>query len=794
MNIIVKPTPLQEEPKQAIVLPETFLSCYEILNIDALRCGVRLYKVRRANGAQTHAERGDAKQVIWNLRTAHKDLCRGYGFVVDLDEETIAVPSDWRLPSGARTKDHIVTLDTEFATDPANGHHCKIIMGILREGIKRHFKDNRSDDLGEWWQDYDSFCQMPDFRIDSDFHFCRKFGAAAKLLVGDRWVIQTLITTATVDGRTFADYFHNGDVAALVDMIELKQANRLNRKNEPTAVRALRDESREFLTKATVLELDAPNLLNGIASLSRHEQAQKAAGTIGCHGFKGASMDVPLHQLRLILDSQITQSDHSETILDPKDRNHLAELLRDFLNGTSIGGRTLSLSKSPVDVASLPNEVVSLPSLRVKDEGKKERVIPSPNSNSKEALRNRGRQRAESLKRFGYLQGRPINPLLAAHKRFGECRAERMAKDFNQLMASAGIGFQFDWALYDCVEDLNRLVTKKRYDSILAVLPEGWRRAHGDDSTHEKIKRRIDVPSQCIQYDHTLPEAWVNRASDELAKQDYKLARRIQQRYELCLWNLLAKLNWIPFAPLDAFNYNVHIGLDVGGRHNNRAMACLGYGFSSPKDGLFFRPEEIPIDVQQAEPIPTQCLTRGLLQLIEHVHSELKALGINPDLNRLLLFRDGPLLGDSDEWNEMDALRDVLKELRRRGWINDHAVWTAVEIMKSAEGWRIMDAGEGVTNPIVGQCVFPFDDQSTGLVCTTGAPYLTQGTACPLKVRIMDIAGKFNRDDVLRDLVWEADMCFTKPDIGMRLPWVLHVSDVGALQLARSYRITGITL
>jgi len=47
---------------------------------------------------------------------------------------------------------------------------------------------------------------------------------------------------------------------------------------------------------------------------------------------------------------------------------------------------------------------------------------------------------------------------------------------------------------------------------------------------------------------------------------------------------------------------------------------------------------------------------------------------------------------------------------------------------------------------------------------------------------------------VVRDLVWEADMCFTKPDIGMSLPWVLHVSDVGALQSARSYRITGITL
>ena len=58
---------------------------------------------------------------------------------------------------------------------------------------------------------------------------------------------------------------------------------------------------------------------------------------------------------------------------------------------------------------------------------------------------------------------------------------------------------------------------------------------------------------------------------------------------------------------------------------------------------------------------------------------------------------------------------------------------------------------------------------------------------------IIDIYGSSARERVLRDLIWQADMCFTKPDTGMRLPWVLHVADAGALQLARSYRISGIT-
>jgi hypothetical protein len=459
-----------------------------------------------------------------------------------------------------------------------------------------------------------------------------------------------------------------------------------------------------------------------------------------------------------------------------------------------VHGVKLSLSDNPVDASSLPNEIVNLPALRVRDEGTTERTVPSPKSVTRDALKQRGKQRTEALKRFGYLQGRPINPLLAWPKRLGEDGAKRMAADLNDIMKHAGIDFRFRWTTYDTAIDLGRQVSQNGFDSILAVLPEGSRKPHRDDSTHEMIKQRIDVPSQCIQYDHTLPTLWVSRPQHEMLKQDSKLAWRIKQRYELCLWNLLAKLHWIPFAPVDPFNYNVHIGLDVGGRHNNHAMACLGYGFSKPQDDLLFRPEEIHIDLQKAEPIPTGSLMRGLLQLIEQVHSELVASKMQPDFDRLLLFRDGKIQGDGDDWNEIDAIRKVLNNLRERGWVSDNALWTAVEVMKSAEDWRIMNGNGEVSNPLVGQCLFPFDDPLTGLVCTTGEPYLPQGTACPLKFKIIDIAGKADRREVIRDLVWEADMCFTKPDIGMSLPWVLNVSDAGALQSARSYRITGITL
>jgi hypothetical protein len=96
-------------------------------------------------------------------------------------------------------------------------------------------------------------------------------------------------------------------------------------------------------------------------------------------------------------------------------------------------------------------------------------------------------------------------------------------------------------------------------------------------------------------------------------------------------------------------------------------------------------------------------------------------------------------------------------------------------------------------NPLVGYAVFPFDDPNVALVATTGSPYLPQGTAHPLLVTISDICGRANPKHVVQDIVWQADLCFTKPDIGMSLPWVLNVADSGALQLSRSYRISGIT-
>src|SRR5207244_1864254 len=111
---------------------------------------------------------------------------------------------------------------------------------------------------------------------------------------------------------------------------------------------------------------------------------------------------------------------------------------------------------------------------------------------------------------------------------------------------------------------------------------------------------------------------------------------------------------------------------------------------------------------------------QGLLDLFETTYAELRDTGCMPNFDKTLFSRDGRLLGDGDDWNEIDALKKLHQVLRDRGWVSDQSTWTAVEVMKQAEEWRLLRYHESVMNPIVGQGILPFDEENMALVCTTG--------------------------------------------------------------------------
>jgi hypothetical protein len=116
-------------------LSDEFLNAYLISNAMDFRWPVRLYSVNPASGeSAAHEERGRAKNAIWRLRENHRTTCRGFGFVVDVNAETVAIPADWQIPAAEVEVDgSLIDFQTALVTSTGEPRHRTIIEGILRE-------------------------------------------------------------------------------------------------------------------------------------------------------------------------------------------------------------------------------------------------------------------------------------------------------------------------------------------------------------------------------------------------------------------------------------------------------------------------------------------------------------------------------------------------------------------------------------------------------------------------------------------------------------------------------------
>jgi hypothetical protein len=217
------------------------LNCYEILNAHDFSWPVNIFRVEFADPSkQTHESRGDAKDIIWDLRrNAFRSLWRGYGFVIDLNPCEVAVPQGWKLSEPVKAAEYTVTLARSFVATTGDFQGRAVIVGVLRESIKKHFKENSAPTLGDLWQDFDAFCQYPGNDWQREYLMCRRFSVNVKQLAGGRLVLQTVVTTTSVDGKCFADYYDSGSLSDLAEMIEAKRDSRLTRKNRPVGVRVL---------------------------------------------------------------------------------------------------------------------------------------------------------------------------------------------------------------------------------------------------------------------------------------------------------------------------------------------------------------------------------------------------------------------------------------------------------------------------------------------------------------------------------------------------------------------------
>lgn len=759
---------------QAVVL-----NAYRLEQAESLRWEVAVYHVEVPAGEEvSDRTRGRVKDVIYQLSRQPGSRAPGPGFIVPLDPQHVIVPANWQLPNhddlqGCRVRrlsDRVVRAD-----DPRD---TQAVRELLKAGAREALKAARTPVLGELFQDMNTFVERPSARTrHEDLHYCRRYEVRPARLRGGHWVLQLVVSTLSIDAHPLRHYYGRGEVQELADLVRAKRRNRHTRTFGPTAIRVL-DLPEGGRARPT--KLCAPERILEHAQYAPADQQALQDGTLECDVFPRGATPIPLDRLFLILDTQITGQEHRETILDVETRVETYRALRGVLHGADAFGVTLRLEATLTEVEA---QVLAPPALLLRGQGAPFR-LEAPTEVTAHTLRDRVRRRNQHVKQHGYLNNRPINPLLAIPAGYGGARGERLREHLEDVAREQGVELRIAGPFpYRRVEDMTRELQGKAHNAVIAVLPEGSSAPQHDGDTHEQIKRQLSVTSQCIHHDNT------PRGPGDSPKRE----RAARFNSQAVLLNLLVKHGWVPFVPDEPSHFNVHFGIDVGGVLNNKAMACIGYGFASERP--MFRAEEIPLTSLQAEPIQDGPLYLGLLSLTERIYHLLSTHGRQPDFGSVLFFRDGDSNGQGDAWQEMDAFRRLHAELRRRGWISEEATWVVAEVSKRAEAWRVLRREDARTlNPLVGTVSVPFEDDHVALVCTSGEPYVGQGTASPLLVTMTPIAGRLVPLHVVRDLLWDADLCYTKLDHGYSLPFTLHVADKGALQLARAYGVSGLTL
>jgi hypothetical protein len=284
-----------------------------------------------------------------------------------------------------------------------------------------------------------------------------------------------------------------------MSMINVKRAGRINRDNRPVTVRVVQ----QYLDGVTVkaLDLDDIKTIERDSNLRPEQQRANAGRTIRCHQFGRPPIDVPAGELRLILDSQILGEDHGETIIEPEERLVWMQRVRKLLNDVDAFGKVLRLSGDLLDLDGVGAISILPPKIRVRGDNGAEVQVQPPSSFSESLLLSRGKKRADHIRRNGFLELRPVNPLLAWPKHLGEERANRMQAKLDRIWREPGIKATFAVVLYRTAEEIHQAIEKGKHDALLAVFPEGSDAPQGQGSMYSAASiwaRSLSAASQSV--------------------------------------------------------------------------------------------------------------------------------------------------------------------------------------------------------------------------------------------------------------------------------------------------------
>lgn len=462
-------------------------------------------------------------------------------------------------------------------------------------------------------------------------------------------------------------------------------------------------------------------------------------------------------------DHPLAKPVHQQTILDPVRRLDQIGKTVDYnlRNRVWLSGQKLQLADAPIQIEP---HVFSVPGL---DFGNGATLQVDAQDGTGWGLNDFKNKRLHWLldPHKGAYTRTPFDPqYIMLPESLDRTVAEDWVRRFSGTMETvAGQAYQATAIWYD---DTRATTLKAQDEAVLAALDRvGVKRgallmvlpAQADPGLHHLLKRRLyeryHLQIQCA----TAPSigSFYGKKGSDTTVRGGKEKRYEDYRILTALGLLQANRKW-PFvlnAPLHA---DLVIGIDV--LHSNTGITFI---YNGGRD-CFFADDT----ADQKEKI---LKTQLRLMLYQNIRDQVLVLDNRPE--HIVVHRDGRCFEE-----EVEAIEQAFKRLRAEGILPETSTVTIVEIPKmNAYSLRLFaHAKEGqAINPTVGTywCL----SETEGIVCTTGAPFLSQGTANPLFVR--RVKGPLSLDHILEDIWQLACLAWSSPRASQRNPLSIKLTD-----------------
>jgi hypothetical protein len=497
---------------------------------------------------------------------------------------------------------------------------------------------------------------------------------------------------------------------------------------------------------------------------------------------RGEEMAAPAPLCYPTFDTSSDQvaAQHRRAILPPEERRRVTHrLVQTYLHGLKFGEVRLQLGENPV---AIPRQMVTVPDLRF---GKG--VVLSVRGTPGAVCANLSEL---GDRRLSLLRDPTVGPYLSApldrqylvlprsvHDSFGPQFATDLASEVERFMPEGG-GYIPTIVSFDdrgprsfarqglAVREAVERACKQPGYALVMVHRTQDRKPRDEDQLAamvvQEMRDRLDVRAAVIHSEVT------RRSYREVRRRDgaltYQCSREQRGRLAGYLRNvalskiLLTNQRW-PFVLATPLYADVTIGIDV--KNNTCGLLIVGNHGSEIHS-------ELKTSRQKERLLAPQLAT----YLVEILQKEANARGA--PLSSIVFHRDGR------SWpSELRGVSDAVRRLRADGYLSEAAQYAVVEISKTSPAplrlYYLHTNGQRpiVANPSVG-CLYRVSEREAFL-CSTGHPFLRQGTAHPLHLKL--VQGSISFEKCLSDLYALTALAWTQPEGCMRYPITIKLND-----------------